>query len=189
MLYVRGAVVGLGLGYGLSPGTARAESMLEPGRASGSSSGSRPTRGSTCSATPSRAATGRGRVQSWRVYLVQALLGGFDRRRRSGSTSTRPRSRVVVDKFHRYVDPGQTPRPLRRLSAARASGGFIRLGDETGGASLLFAEALAGVISWSIPSWLFAINRTFMAAYFDKDADADPGAVHPGRAGRSSSRT
>ena len=36
--------------------------------------------------------------------------------------------------------------------------------------SLLFDEALAGVISWSIPSWLFAINRTFMAAYFRKES-------------------
>ena len=35
--------------------------------------------------------------------------------------------------------------------------------------SLLFCEALAGVISWSIPAWLFAINRTFMAAYFRKE--------------------
>src|SRR5262249_4239259 len=28
---------------------------------------------------------------------------------------------------------------------------------------------LAGVIRWSIPAWLFAINRTFMAACFDRD--------------------
>ena len=31
-------------------------------------------------------------------------------------------------------------------------------------------ESLAGVISWSTASWLFAINRTFMRAYFWKDA-------------------
>ena len=48
--------------------------------------------------------------------------------------------------------------------------GFINLGEVTGGVSLLFAEALAGVISWSVPAWLFALNRTFMAAYFQKEA-------------------
>ena len=67
--------------------------------------------------------------------------------------------------------------------------GFIDLGTVTGGVSLLFAEALAGVISWSIPAWLFAINRTFMAAYFRKETVADPGAVHPRRAGRADART
>ena len=36
--------------------------------------------------------------------------------------------------------------------------------------SLLFVEALAGVISWSTAAWLFAINRTFMTAYFQQDA-------------------
>src|SRR5262249_40373766 len=48
--------------------------------------------------------------------------------------------------------------------------GFINLGEVTGGGSLLFKEALAGGISFSIPSLLFAINRAFMAAYFHKEA-------------------
>src|SRR5262249_39190968 len=47
--------------------------------------------------------------------------------------------------------------------------GHIDLGTVTGGVSLLFAESLAGVISWSIPAWLFALNRTFLAAYFQEE--------------------
>ncbi|MEJ7640309.1 MAG: hypothetical protein WKF75_20670, partial [Singulisphaera sp.] len=76
---------------------------------------------------------------------------------------------VVVTKFHRYVDPGQAPQPYDVYPLV-SKWGFLQLGTVTGGASLLFAEALAGVISWSIPSWLFAINRTFLAAYFDREA-------------------
>src|SRR5208283_1462222 len=44
------------------------------------------------------------------------------------------------------------------------------LGTITGGVGLLLMEALAGVINWSTAAWLFAINRTFMRAYFWKDA-------------------
>src|SRR5262249_19058393 len=46
----------------------------------------------------------------------------------------------------------------------------INLGEVTGGVSLLFAESLAGVIEWSIPAWLFAINRVFLLAYFRREA-------------------
>ena len=47
--------------------------------------------------------------------------------------------------------------------------GRIDLGDYTGGVKLLFTESLAGVINWSIAAWLFAINKVFMQAFFEKD--------------------
>jgi cyclic beta-1,2-glucan synthetase len=75
----------------------------------------------------------------------------------------------VIAKFHRYLAIGSEPvafdvRPLL------SKWGYIDLGTVNGGVSLLFNEALAGVIGWSIPAWLFAINRTFMAAYFRKES-------------------
>ena len=69
------------------------------------------------------------------------------------------------------------PLPRRGTSAGtlrdlppRQQVGASQPGDGHGGVSLLLMEALAGVISWSTASWLFAINRTFMRAYFWKDA-------------------
>ena len=33
----------------------------------------------------------------------------------------------------------------------------------------MYCEALAGVISWSTAAWLFAVNRTFLTAYFRRE--------------------
>jgi len=38
-----------------------------------------------------------------------------------------------------------------------------------GGARLLWNEALAGVISWGVAAWLFAINRSFLMALFQRE--------------------
>jgi cyclic beta-1,2-glucan synthetase len=48
--------------------------------------------------------------------------------------------------------------------------GHINLGEWRGGVSLLFKEAVAGVINWSIAAWLFAINRTFLSAALDRSS-------------------
>ena len=181
VLYLRGAVVGLGLGYGLTramPATA----MLDAGRVRVRRRGRGVRGGQPRSATASTASRGRGRRP-----VVAGLPGA-----------------CAAGRVHRGGDrvlprrgPGRgggrqvPPLPRRRARPPEPFGvhpllskwGFINLGTVTGGVSLLFAEALAGVISWSIPAWLFAINRTFMAAYFRKETGADPGAVHPGRAG------
>ncbi len=165
ILYVRGAVVGLGFGYAFAqgvPGEAMSDRVLF-----GFGVGMMAYAGVDLIADALAAQRDRGRVRSWRVYLVHGLLGGAIGAA-LGFYLDSAQVAVIVEKFHRYVDPGQAAR-LYDVYPLLSKWGYIRLGDVTGGPSLLFAEALAGVISWSIPSWLFAINRTFMAAYFDRD--------------------
>ena len=67
---------------------------------------------------------------------------------------------------------GQTPQPYG-VYPFLSKWGFINLGNVAGGMSLLFAEALAGVISWSIPAWLFAINRSFLDGVFPSGSGTD----------------
>ena len=166
-LYLRGAVVGLGLGYGLTAALA-ATAMLDPGLVRVRRRGRGVRGGRPRSATRSQASRGRGRVQSWRVYLVQSLLGGFIGAA-IGFYLDAAQVAVVVDEVPPL--PRRGARAASRSTSTRcsASGASSTWATVNGGVSLLFAEALAGVISWSIPAWLFAINRTFMAAYFRKE--------------------
>jgi len=166
MLYARGAVVGAGLAYGLSrwlPGQGMAW-RVEFGFGVGVAAFA----GVNLLRDLLGARMGRYRVQPARSYVVLGLLGGFIGAA-IGFYLDATQVAVVVTKFHRYVDPGQAPQPYDVYPLV-SKWGFLQLGTVTGGASLLFAEALAGVISWSIPSWLFALNRTFLAAYFDGEA-------------------
>ena len=109
----------------------------------------------------------RGGPRSWRVYFVDAVLGGFIGAA-IGFYLDAAQVSVVVAKFHRYLSVGQTPEAYG-VYPLLSKWGFINLGQVTGGVNLLFAEALAGVISWAIPAWLFALNRTFMAACFRRE--------------------
>ncbi len=166
MLYARGAIVGAGLAYGLSRGL--------PGEAMswriefGFAVGLLAFAGVNLLRDGIGASTGRYRVQPVRSYVVLGLLGGFIGAA-IGFYLDSVQVAVVVSKFHEYVDPGQAPRIFDdRILLSKW--GLFNLGTQAGGPSLLFDEALAGVITWSIPSWLFAINRTFLAAYFDREA-------------------
>jgi len=165
-LYARGAVVGLGLGC--------AYALAVAGRAMGERVGFGFVVGLAAFAGVNlirdalEGARGRGRVGSWRVYFVQALLGGCIGAA-FGFYLDAAQVGVVVAKYHSYLVAGGTPERVD-VYPLLSKWGFIDLGTITGGVSLLFAEALKGVISWAIPSWLFAINRTFMAAYFRKEA-------------------
>jgi cyclic beta-1,2-glucan synthetase len=165
ILYLRGAVVGLGFGYGLTHAMADQEMAVRSGF--GLAVGVASLAGVNLVRDAFGARTGRGQIQPWRVYLVQALLGGFIGAA-IGFYLDRTQVSVVVDKYHRYLGAGWAPehfgeRPLL------SKWGFIDLGTITGGVGLFFCEALAGVVSWSIPAWLFALNRTFMAACFRRE--------------------
>jgi cyclic beta-1,2-glucan synthetase len=166
VLYFRGAVAGLGLGYGLT--RALDETTILDRVIFGFGVGVAAYAGVNLLRDCVNGLRDRGRPQSWRVYLVQSLLGGFIGAA-VGFYFDATQVAVVVDKFHRYVAAGTAPVPFG-VRPLLSKWGFIDLGTVNGGVSLLFAEALAGVISWSIPAWLFAINRTFMAAYFQKEA-------------------
>jgi cyclic beta-1,2-glucan synthetase len=165
ILYVRGAVVGVGLGYGLTHALAAAD--LPRRTAFGLIVGVTAFAGVNLLRDALQEQFGRGRVQSWRVYLVHALLGGFIGAA-VGFYLDAVQINVVVDKYHRYLGAGWTPEPYEERPLL-SKWGLINLGTINNGVSLLFCEALAGVVSWSIPAWLFALNRTFMSAYFRKE--------------------
>ena len=110
---------------------------------------------------------GHGRVQGLRLYGCEALLGGcagaalgfyFD-------TAQVP---LVLAKLGQYASYAHAPTPYE-IYPLFSKWGFLRLGEYTGGARLLFNEALAGVLSWGLAAWLFALNRSFLQAALDRD--------------------
>ncbi|MFA5256183.1 MAG: hypothetical protein WC419_05775, partial [Candidatus Omnitrophota bacterium] len=112
---------------------------------------------------------GQGRVQSWRMYVVDSLLGAF-----VGSALAfyldASQIPVVLEKIKQYTSIGFSPREYITYPFLNNSKwGRIDLGIFSGGSKLLFTESLAGVINWSIAAWLFAVNKVFMEAYFQKD--------------------
>jgi len=165
LLYARGAAVGLGLGLAVSLGMDRRE--MGARSAFGMLFGVLAFAGVNLARDLVLAARSRGRVQSWRVYLVQGALGGFIGAA-LGFYFDAVQVEVVARKFARYLAVGSAPEPFGAYPLL-SKWGFLDLGTSTGGAKLLYDEALRGVISWSVPAWLFAINRTFLAAYFRKE--------------------
>ncbi len=164
-LYARGAVVGLALGLALAVGIAGQSMATRVWFGFGF--GLAAYAGINGLADASGASLGRGRVQSWRVYLVQGLLGGFIGAA-LGFYFDAAQVGVVVAKFHQYLGVGLKPESYG-VRPFLSRWGFIDLGTQSGGVKLLYDEALSGVIEWSIPAWLFAINRTFMAGFFQKE--------------------
>lgn len=113
------------------------------------------------------AVKGQGRVQSWRLYVVDSLLGSFI----GGAIAfylDAAQIPVVVEKIKQYTSIGFSPIDYITYPLLN-KWGRIDLGTYAGGSKLLFTESLAGVINWSIAAWLFAINKVFMQAYFQKD--------------------
>ncbi len=123
----------------------------------------------------------QGKIQTWRLYFVDSCLGAFLGSAMAFYLDTL-QVPVIVEKFNLYVSTVLAPARLNQYNAATFSSegfyntwplvmkwGHMDLGQCTGGAKLLFLESLAGVINWSIAAWLFAINKVFMQAYFEKD--------------------
>jgi cyclic beta-1,2-glucan synthetase len=163
--YARGAVVGLGVGYAAA--TDMPAAALGIRALFGLMVGAVAFAGVNLVRDRLLTAGGRGRVQPVRAYVVEGLLGGFVGAA-IGFYFDTVQVGVVGQKFERYFTAGVGPEPFGVLPFL-SKWGFIDLGPTTGGVSLLFAESLAGVIEWSIPAWLFAINRTFLEAYFRRD--------------------
>ncbi len=109
----------------------------------------------------------RGRIQGWRIYAVDAIMGGF-----IGTMAAfyldAAQVPMILNKFKLYLSAGLEPQHYSVYPLLSKWGG-IDLGTFTGGARLLFNESLAGVIGWSVGAWLFAINRAFLQAFFQKD--------------------
>ncbi len=113
------------------------------------------------------AARNCGGLKSWRLYLVEGGLGAF-----VGAAFTfyfdNTQIPVVLDKFNLYSTFGLNP-VADDFYPLVSKWGHIQLSTYTGGAKLLFNEALKGVIGWGVAAWLFAVNRSFLAALFQRD--------------------
>ncbi len=164
-LYARGAVVGFGLAYLLSQGLYHA--AMAPRIQFGLLIGFLASGGVSFIRDLIYSFQGRGRIQSWRLYLVDSLLGTFVGAALAFylDASQIP---VVVEKFKLYTSAGfdalnYTTYPLLN------KWGKIDLGMYSGGSKLIFLESLAGVINWAIAAWLFAINKVFIQSFFEKD--------------------
>ena len=72
---------------------------------------------------------GRGRVESWRVYFVQGLLGGFIGAG-LGFYLDATQVAVVVAKFHRYLGAGSSPSPSATIRCS-ANGDSLTWGRST----------------------------------------------------------
>jgi cyclic beta-1,2-glucan synthetase len=108
-----------------------------------------------------------GGLKSWRVYLVEGGLGAFV----GGAFAfyfDSTQIPVVLDKINLYNTFGLKP-VADEFYPLISKWGHIQLGTYAGGAKLLFNEALKGVIGWGVAAWLFAINRAFLTALFQRD--------------------
>ncbi|MBI4971229.1 MAG: hypothetical protein HZC17_05265 [Candidatus Omnitrophica bacterium] len=165
ILYLRGAVVGFGFAYMVTNGMFRVE--MSARIAFGLLIGFLASGGVSVLRDILYAMKGQGRIQTWRLYFVDSLLGAF-----IGSAAAfyldALQVPVIIEKFKLYLSAG-IPRVDYITYPLINKWGRIDLGGYTGGVKLLFTESLAGVINWSIAAWLFAINKVFMQAYFEKD--------------------
>ncbi len=123
---------------------------------------------------------GRGRVKTVRLYFVEGLLGAF-----IGAALAfyldRNQIPIVLQKFRLYtsfgMDPGalvnacNTVRMTRpdEFRALLNNWGYIRLSAVQGGAKFLLNEAIIGVSVWGIAAWLFAANKAFLQALFQRE--------------------
>jgi cyclic beta-1,2-glucan synthetase len=165
-LYLRGVVIGLGAAWALS-------SRLR--EAGGSERflwlflvGALAFAGVDCVFDAVRVLRGlRQKVQSWRVYILGALLGGLV----GGALGwyfDAPQIAVVSSKFWSYADlaypsAGRPSQPYI-IYALFNKWGSVDLGLVGGGVRLFYDESLSGVINWSLAAPLFSVNYFALAA-------------------------
>ncbi|MBK8652261.1 MAG: hypothetical protein IPN23_11230 [Elusimicrobia bacterium] len=106
-------------------------------------------------------------MQPWRHYLVDGLLGGFVGALLAFYMDA-TQVPAVLEKIRMYLGAGFQARGYT-IYALLSKWGRVDLGAFTGGVKLFYNEALAGVITWSIAAWLFAVNRVFMQAMFQRN--------------------
>lgn len=164
-LYVRGAVAGFGFAVMAAEGLFQAEMSRRV--VFGLVIGLLASGGVSLLRDAVYQVKGQGRIQSWRLYLIDSLLGIF-----VGSAAAfyldRLQIPVVIEKFKLYTSSGFSAVDYVTYPLVN-KWGRIDLGSYTGGAKLIYLESLAGVINWSIAAWLFAINKVFLQAFFEKD--------------------
>ena len=122
----------------------------------------------------------KGGIKSPRLYLVESGMGAFIGAALAFYFDAN-QLLIVLTKFRLYTSFGMDPNAL--VSACNSvrttrpdefrlllsNWGYIRLTPVSGGAKLLLNEAIIGVSVWGIAAWLFAINRAFLQALFDRN--------------------
>jgi cyclic beta-1,2-glucan synthetase len=190
-LYARGAVAGFGLAYMIAQGYI--EKTMSDRVVFGLLIGLLASGGMSFLRDVYYSVRGCGKVQSWRLYFVDSLLGIF-----LGSAVAfyldSQQVAVILYKFKLYVTAHFSAAQYSSYPAFNSLGemstttypylnnvghyvqpvliskwGQMDLGYCPGGVKLLFTESLDGVIKWSVATWLFAVNKVFMQAFFDKD--------------------
>jgi cyclic beta-1,2-glucan synthetase len=165
VLYARGAVIGFGFAYGISSDIFLKD--MSDRVLFGLIVGLAASVGISLVRDIVNSIKNQGRIQTWKVYFIDAILGGF-----IGSAAAfyldSSQVPVILEKFKLYNSSGLEAKPYT-IYPLISKWGRIDLGSFSGGVKLFFNEALAGVINWSVAAWLFAVNRVFMQAFFQKD--------------------
>ncbi|MCE5266884.1 MAG: hypothetical protein LLG00_03245 [Planctomycetaceae bacterium] len=164
ILYVRGAVIGLGVSYALNTDLSSLDTFHRA--RFGFLVGALVYAGVSLVGDAVLRLCGRGRIRSWRPYLIEALLGGFVGAG-LGFYFDASQTPVVLHKFELYNSFGLKPIP-DDFYPLLSKWGHVQLGAYAGGAKLLFNEALKGVIGWGVAAWLFAVNRSLLLAIFQR---------------------
>ena len=168
--YLRGVVVGCGLGWALSGGL---DFHDAPARfADGFVLGALAYAGVDMLADILGILRGRrARLQTSRVYVLGAVLGGIV----AGSLAwyfDPPQIAAVTGKFRNYVTIDYSIFGVRIepyvIYPLFSKWGALDLGTVSGGASLFFSESLSGVINWSLAAPLFSINLVLLTALVER---------------------
>lgn len=126
---------------------------------------------------------GTGGVKSWRYYLVEGGLGAFIGAG-IGFYLDASQLPIIGTKFELYNSFGLSPAEIvtrcqqlrttapNEFTAMISRWGHIKLLPASGGAKILFNEALMGVIGWGIAAPLFAINKAFLSALLNRDVSS-----------------
>ncbi len=124
-----------------------------------------------------------GHIRSSRSYLLEGGLGLFIGAG-IGFYLDAAQLPIILTKFELYNSFGLEPMEIVRqcqqlrttapneFTALISRWGHITLPAASGGAQILFNEALMGVIGWGIAAPLFAINKAFLTAVLDRDTSA-----------------
>lgn len=177
-LYIRGAIAGFGFAYMIAHGMF--DKQMSERVAFGLKVGLAASVGVSFLRDIIYAIKGQGKIQSWRLYLIDSALGIFLGSAIAFYLDT-PQVAVVLNKFKLYITSHFSATDIASHSGYLNSlgqytqpvliskWGQMNLGHCPGGVKLLFTESLDGVIKWAVATWLFAVNKVFMQAFFDKD--------------------
>jgi cyclic beta-1,2-glucan synthetase len=164
--YIRGMVIGVFVGHGLSAGLPGADGLdrFLLGLCAGASAyAGVDILTDALDITLNK----RQRFQPWRVYCLAACLGGAV----GGSVAwylDGPQLMAVTDKLIKYASLNFSASGIvverYVIYPLCSKWGAMDLGQTIGGVRLLYNEALSGVINWSIAAPLFSINFTVLTA-------------------------